>query len=233
VTASDQGDGGQGRFLPPEAGGLEPDLGSGSAPASQLQQPPTQGGWQGPQSAQQPPPPQAFGPQSPQQGFAPQPPQPGGWTPPPAGWYPPPAQPQPWGYQPQARQPDNGAAVAGFTLSVVGGALLLLSVGLSSIVSVICAGLGIFYSLKGRRRVDQGETPKHRSLAQAGFVTGIVSLVLALLATAFWLLFGILYATDESFRQELEDDSSGSGDGFQTSVRLVAVLGRVAWSLIS
>ena len=108
-----------------------------------------------------------------------------------------------------------------------------LLAGISSIVSVVCAGLGIFYSLKGRRRVDRGETPKHRSLAQAGFVTGIVTLVLAVLATAFWALFGILYATDEGFRQDLEDDSDGSGDGFQTSVRLLAVLGRATWSLIS
>jgi len=115
---------------------------------------------------------------------------------------------------------------------VVGGALLLLSAGISSIVSVVCAGLGILYSLRGRRRVDRGETPKHRSLAQAGFITGIVSLVLAVLATAFWLLIVILYATNEAFRRDLED-SGGSGNGFETSVRVTALLGRVAWSLIS
>jgi hypothetical protein len=122
--------------------------------------------------------------------------------------------------------------VAGFTLAVVGGTLLLLSAGLSSIVSVICGGLGIFYSLRGRRRVDSGETPKHRSLAQAGFVTGIVTVVLAVLATAFWLLFGILAATDEDFRRELEEGSGGSG-GFETSVRLMGLLARSACSLLS
>ncbi len=224
----EQGDGGQGRYLPPDPGGLEPDLGRGSAPASEPapQQPPAQGGWEPPHHAQQPPAAQGYAPQAPQQQT--------GWTPPPPGWHPPPAQPQPWAYAPQQpREPDNGAAVAGFTLAVVAGGLLLFSAGISSIVSVVCAGLGIFYSLRGRRRVDRGETPKHRSLAQAGFVTGIVTLVLAVLATAFWALFGILYATDEGFRQDLEDDSGGSGDGFQTSVRLMAVLGRAAWSLIS
>ena len=210
VPGDEQDEGGQGRYLPPEPGGLEPDLGPAPppAPAPAPQPPPAQGGWQAPQQ--------------------------GGWNPPPPGWYPPPAQPQPWVYQPQApKEPDNGSAVAGFTLAVVGGALLLLTAGLSSIVSVVCAGLGIFYSLRGRRRVDRGETPKHRSLAQAGFVTGIVTLVLAVLATAFWLLIVILYATDEEFRQDLEDDSGGSGDSFQTSVRLVAALGRAAWSLLS
>ena len=222
----EQGDGGQGRYLPPDPGGLEPDLGRGSAPRPEPQQPPAQGGWEPPHHAQQAPAAHGYAPQAPQQQT--------GWTPPPPGWHPPPAQPQPWAYAPQRpREPDNGAAVAGFTLAVVGGGLLLFTAGISSIVSVVCAGLGIFYSLKGRRRVDRGETPKHRSLAQAGFVTGIVTLVLAVLATAFWALFGILYATDEGFRQDLEDDSGGSGDGFQTSVRLLAVLGRAAWSLIS
>ena len=226
MDGREQDEGDQARYLPPEPAGLEPDLGS-RPPAPEPRPPPSQGGWQPPQHAQQPPPAQGYAPPPPQQQ--------GGWTPPPAGWYPPPAQEQqPWAYQPQQpRQPDNGSAVAGFTLAVVGGALLLLSAGTSSIVSVVCAGLGILYSLRGRRRVDRGETPKHRSLAQAGFITGIVSLVLAVLATAFWLLIVILYATNEAFRRDLEEDSGGSGHGFETSVRVTALLGRVAWSLIS
>ena len=71
-------------------------------------------------------------------------------------------QPQGWSQQPRSRsspalglpapaprEPDNGAAVAGFILSLVGGGLLLLSAGLSSLVSVVCASLGIFYSREG------------------------------------------------------------------------------------
>ncbi len=234
MAGDEQGDGGQGRYLPPEPGGLEPDLSPGSTPAPepQPQQPAAPSGWQPPHHAQQPP--IAEHPPPAPHGFAPHPQQQGGWTPPPPGWYPPPAQTQPWVYEPQQpRQPDNGAAVAGFTLAVVGAVLLLLSVGLSSIVSVVCASLGIFYSLKGRRRVDRGETPKHRSLAQAGFVTGIVTLVLAVLATAFWLLILILALTDEEFREDLEDDPGGSGDGVQTSLRLLCLLGRAGASLIS
>jgi len=124
--------------------------------------------------------------------------------------------------------------VAGFTLSVVAAVLLLLSAGVSSIVSVVCAALGIFYSLKGRKRVDRGETSKHRSLAQAGFVTGIVSLVLAVLATAFWLLILILALTDEEFRNDFENDLEDSNsNGFETGARLAALAGRLAWQLIS
>lgn len=225
MADGEQEEGGQDRYLPPEPGGLEPDLGSRPARTPAPAPPPAQGGWQAPQHAQAPP----------VHGYQPPPPpQQGGWDPPPPGWYPPPAQPQPWVYQPQApREPDNGSAVAGFTLSVVSAVLLLLSAGFSSIVSVVCAGLGIFYSLRGRRRVDRGETPKHRGLAQAGFVTGIVSLVLSVLATAFWLLILILALTDEEFRDDLEDNPGGSGDGLETSARVGAVLARTAWSLIS
>ena len=202
MDGDEQGD--AGRYLPPEPGGLEPDLGP-APPPPEPQPPPAQAGWQAPQQAQQQ----------------------GGWTPPPAGWYPPPAQPQPWVYQPQPpKEPDNGSAVAGFTLAVVGGALLLLSAGISSIVSVVCAGFGIFYSLRGRRRVDRGETPKHRSLAQAGFVTGIVTLVLAVLATAFWLLILILALTDEEFQNDLEND-------FENSTVTLAVLAARATVLLA
>jgi len=114
--------------------------------------------------------------------------------------------------------PDNGLAVAGFVLSIVAGTLLVISAGFSSIVSVICAGLGIMYSLRGRRNVDRGETPKHRGLAQAGFIVGIISLVLAVLATAGWILFFAL--ADFEDLEGIEQNPNG----FETSVRVVAAL---------
>lgn len=139
-------------------------------------------------------------------GAAAQPPQPPPPPPPQAQYHPPPQ--QPWGWQPPSGPPvpDNGVAVTGFVLSLVAAGLLLISVGLSSIVSIVCAGLGIFYSHKGKQRVDRGETPKHGGLAQAGFITGIVTLVLSLLATAFWVLIIVIYATDEEFRRDFEND---------------------------
>lgn len=116
-------------------------------------------------------------------------------------------------WQPQPRVPDNGAAVAGFVLSLVAAGLLVLSAGLSSIVSVICAALGIFYSRRGRARVDAGETPKHRGLAQAGYIVGIITLVLAVLATLAWIA---IFASD-GFWDEIERDLENSDpDGFET-----------------
>jgi len=118
---------------------------------------------------------------------------------------------------------------------VTAGALLLISAGTSSIISIVCAALGIYYSRTGRARVDRGETPKHRGVAQAGFVTGIVTLSLSILATIFWLLFAIIYATDEGFRQDLDDELDGGGstpDGFETKIRLGATAVRLGASLL-
>src|SRR5918996_1238846 len=118
-------------FLPPQPAWPEPELGSRPAPAAPpAPPPPAYGGWQPPQPPgwQAPPP----GPQ--------QAPPPGQQQAAPPGWQQPP--PPGWGYPAQA-QPDNGPAVAGFVLSVVSGGLLLISFGVSSIISLACAIFGL------------------------------------------------------------------------------------------
>ena len=72
--------------------------------------------------------------------------------------------------------------------SLVSLGLLVISAGLSTIVSLGCAIAGIICSRNGKRKVDAGETPKHRGLAQAGFIIGWVSLALSILATIAWIL---------------------------------------------
>jgi len=178
-------------YLPPEPGGSEPDLGAPAQPPQPLPPPAAPP----PQPYYQHPPP----PQQPPQPYYQQPPQ----------------QPQ-WGWQQQPPVPDNGVAVTGFVLSMVAAGLLLLSAGLSSIISIVCAGLGIYYSQKGKQRVARGETPKHAGLAQAGFISGIVTLVLSLLATIFWVFFVVLAATDEEFRRDFENDFESSTILIQT-----------------
>lgn len=225
-----EGDGEQ-RYLPPEPSGPEPDL-DGPREQHQPQPQPVPGqpqpGWQ------QPPP--GYGPgYGPPPGYGQAPPgwqqQPQGWQqqgwqqqqPPPgwhgqAPWEQPAAPPQPWGWQPRPSVPDNGTAVAGFSLSATAGGLLVMSAGLSSIISVICGALGIFYSRRGRDRVDRGETPKHRGLAQAGVVIGIISVVLGVLATIGW----IALFSDDNFWDDLEKELDES-DGTETSLGLTAV----------
>lgn len=103
-----------------------------------------------------------------------------------------PQQPPPGYWQPQqgpqAPQPPNNDAVAGFSCAIVGISLLFFSGGLSTVVSLILGIVAIPYSRKGKRNVEEGRTPKHKGLASAGFVIGIVTIVLSTLATIGWIL---------------------------------------------
>jgi hypothetical protein len=205
---------GSGGFLPPEPAGPEPEIGGPRAPEPQPAHPPHPGIPAPPAYAPPGYPPPAHGYAPPGQGYPPPgqgypppahgyPPQPGGWYQAPPGW-------QPWGYPPRPAEPDNGPAVAGFVLSLVSGGLLLMSGGLSSIASIGCAIAAIVYGRKGKQKVAAGETTKHRGLAQAGFVIGIVSLILSIVATLFWGLILVLAVTDEQVRQDLERELNES-----------------------
>jgi hypothetical protein len=139
-----------------------------------------------PPAKQAPPPPPPPPPPSPQQTY--------GYPPAPPGY----GQPQPWG-PPQQPVPDNGVAVAGFVLSIVGLGLLVISFGLSTIISLGLGIGGVVCSLQGKRRVEAGETPKHGGLAQAGFIIGWVGIGLSILAIVAWIaVIAISAGEDES-----------------------------------
>jgi hypothetical protein len=176
------GDAHETRFLPPEPPGPEPELAGRKARQPDPAPPPPP-----------PPPPQeTYGdpPYSPpQQTYGYPPPPPGAPGQPPPGYQQPPpgyGHPQQWG-QPQQPVPDNGAAVAGFVLSIISVGLLVLSFGLSTIVSLGLAIGGVLCSRQGKRRVAAGETPKHAGLAQAGFIIGWVGIGLSILAILAWI----------------------------------------------
>jgi hypothetical protein len=189
---------GQSGFLPPEPPGPEPEIGARPAP---------------PPPAQPPPQPQQPAWQQPQPGWQQQPP-PGYW------------QPQPW-QPPGPPEPDNGPAVAGFVLSLVGAGLLVISFGLLAFVSLILAIFGIVYARRGKRKVEAGETRKHRGLAQAGFVISIVTLVIGGVLTLLEIVFLIAYATDEEFREDVQDefdDNPNNDNLFEDSESFVILL---------
>jgi hypothetical protein len=111
---------------------------------------------------------------------------------------------------------------------MVAAGLLLITIFFSSVLSVILAAVGIHLSRKGKKKVERGETMKHRGLAQAGFVTGIITLVIASLATLLIILFIVVYATDESFRHDFNNDSGDGSGGIRSALTVLAVAGRIA-----
>ena len=171
-------------------------------------------------------PPQPAGPE-PELGARPAPPPPQAPSyAPPAGAAPP--QQQTWGYQQQPAPPqaDNGPAVAGFVLSIVSVSLLVLSAGLSSLISLGCAIFGLVYSRKGKRKVESGETTKNAGLAQAGFIVGIVSVCLSALATAIWVAVVVAAVNDEEFRDDLEREFDNS-ESIRAGLQVAAAVGRL------
>lgn len=89
----------------------------------------------------------------------------------------------------QTRVADSGnrPATSGFILSVSGAALLILTFGLSSLLSV---GLGIAGAASARRglaRIEAGETRLHGGLARAGVAIGTITAILGVLGTLGWI----------------------------------------------
>jgi len=111
--------------------------------------------------------------------------------------------------------------VAGFVLSSSAAGLLLFSAGIAAPLTLILGGLGIFYGRRGRRKVDSGETHQHRGLAQAGFIIGIVSVVLSLLAAAGWIS---LFVFVDDFNSEFDFEQEPEGLRTVAALRILAGL---------
>ena len=139
------------------------------------------------------------------------------------------AQPPQWAPAPAQAGADNGPAVLGFCLSISSIGLLLISGGLSTLLSVGLAIPGMLQSRKGTRRVRDGLTTRNEGLAKAGWVIGIVGLVLSVLATIFWVVIAVLVATNEEVRDEFERELDRELDEYErSSARDAAVRGRAS-----
>ena len=149
------------------------------------------------------------------------PPQAPGGAPPPG---PPPEYPQPQPQQlppgywqpPPPQQPPNNEAVAGFTCGIIGVSLLFFTAGLSSIVSLALGIVAISYARKGKRNVADGRTARHKDLANAGYVIGIITVVLSVIAIIAWVL--ILTTVDINW-DELDDPNGDPFDENEFSLR--------------
>jgi hypothetical protein len=155
------------------------------------------GEWLPPQApgGEPPPHPSPEHPEQPQQAA------PGYWQPPPG---------------PPPQQPPNNQAVAGFTCGLIGVSLLFFTAGLSSIVSLILGVVAIPYSRRGKLNVAEGRTRKHKDLANAGYVIGIITVVLSIIAIVAWVL---IFTTVDINWDEFDDPNGDPFDENEFSLR--------------
>jgi hypothetical protein len=83
--------------------------------------------------------------------------------------------------------PRNGQAMASLGVGLAGVALLVVSVGLSFLVSLPCAIIALVLGRQGRRRAEVEGIGGWRA-ARAGVTLGILGIALCLLAAAAWIL---------------------------------------------
>jgi hypothetical protein len=83
--------------------------------------------------------------------------------------------------------PRNGQAMASIGLGLAGIALLVVSVGLSFLVSLPCVIYALALGRQGRRRAETEGIGGWRA-ARAGVTLGILGIALCVLAAAAWVL---------------------------------------------
>ena len=87
--------------------------------------------------------------------------------------------------------PRNGQALASVGVGAAGLTLLVLSVGISFLVSLPCAIIALVLGRQGRRRA-RGEGIGGDRAARWGVILGIVGCVLCVLAAIGWILVVVL-----------------------------------------
>jgi hypothetical protein len=93
---------------------------------------------------------------------------------------------------------ENPAAVTGFSFAICALGLHVTSFGIGFLATIPCAIVGIIAGRRGMDAVDRGVATKNRRYAKAGFVVGIVTLVLACLNAGTFILAAIFPEQFES-----------------------------------
>jgi hypothetical protein len=141
--------------------------------------------------------------------FEPAPPEPERVDPPPAAAAAPPA--------PAADRPTfvrtgggetNGLALTALILGIIGVSLLVLSLGVLFIVTLPCSIGAWICAAQARARIAVGESSTGQGQAQAGFILGILGVVLGVMAMIGWIAALASGLDLDELRQELERQSN-------------------------
>ncbi|MGZ3118037.1 DUF4190 domain-containing protein [Streptomyces sp. H62] len=187
-------------WAPPESG-PSLDKGRDAATAPPQQPAPAVGGtpaWQPPPSVHD----QATVASMPAAGFPP----PDGAVPPPPvapggpgyqGGYGYPAYPQGYGWPGAPLPPQNGMGTAAMVLGILA-CCMFCAYG---VVSLVLGILAVVFGVKGRRRAERGEANNHGQ-AQAGFIMGIIGIVLGIAVMAVIAVAIVAAVNDDSEYQD-------------------------------
>jgi hypothetical protein len=98
----------------------------------------------------------------------------------------------------------NGLALTALILGIIGVTLLLLTLGLGFLFTLPCSIAAWICAAQARARIAVGETTAGRGHAQAGYILGILGVVLGVMAMVGWIA-AIASGLDlEELRQDIE-----------------------------
>ncbi|MEU3733623.1 DUF4190 domain-containing protein [Streptomyces sp. NPDC033538] len=121
-----------------------------------------------------------------------------------------PGYPQSYGWPGVPLPPQNGMGTAAMVLGILACCLFCMY----GVVSLVLGTLAVIFGVKGRRRAERGEANNHGQ-AQAGFVMGIIGIVLGVAVTAL-IAVAIIAAINED--SEYDDPYYGTSESVSVSV---------------
>ncbi|NED75240.1 DUF4190 domain-containing protein, partial [Streptomyces sp. SID9944] len=97
-----------------------------------------------------------------------------------------------YGWPGVAMAPQNGMGTAALVLGILACCLFCMY----GVVSLILGILAVVFGIKGRRRAERGEADNHGQ-AQAGFVMGIIGIVLGIAVIVFLVITIVVAVNDD------------------------------------
>jgi hypothetical protein len=107
-----------------------------------------------------------------------------------------------------ARSETNGLALTSLILGIVGVSLLVLSLGILFILTLPCSIGAWICAAQARARIAVGESSTGRGQAQAGYILGVLGVVLGVMAMIGWIAAIAAGLDLNELQRELERQSN-------------------------
>jgi hypothetical protein len=112
--------------------------------------------------------------------------------------------PAPARAQPAAPPQTNGLALTAVILGAVGIGLTVITAGLGFLFSLPCSVGAWICGAQARTRYDLGETSTGRGQAQAGYVLGVLGVVIGVIAAVGWIVWLASGGDLEQLQRDIE-----------------------------